>query len=798
METTQGRIRNAASATLLLLGLLLPGAAGGESSGVQLTIDTDRIGPRVSPYLWGAFFEEINHAGDGGLYAELVRNRSFEDGPLPAGWKQTSTSGRMQLDATHPLNGATPTCLLLEPGPTGVSVVNEGFWGMGFAPGATYRFSCFARAENPGDLLVRLESTAGKVVGTATARVESPSWRPLNLRIRTREGDAGGKLALSWAGPSELRLDVVSLFPEQTWKRRRNGLRTDLAGMVERMRPAFLRFPGGCYCEGDRLANAFRWKKSVGPIAERPGHWNLWGYRSSDGLGFHEYLQWCEDLRAAPMFVVNCGMAHEDVAPLDKLDEWIQDAIDAVEYANGPVTSRWGAMRAANGHPRPFNLRYLEIGNENGWGNTLPRYEERYTRFWDALKKRFPEVRLIANVPVRSRPMEVVDEHYYNSAEWFLGQTRRYDTYSRQGPRIYVGEYAVTQGCGEGNLRAAIGEAAFMTGLERNSDIVEMASYAPLFVHTRDRKWNPDAIVFDSSRAFGTPSYWVQRMFAENRVDQVVHAEVADSRLAEAAPGGVGLGTWRTAAEYDDVLVKSGTVALLAEGFGAAPTAWKVKAGDWQVREGVYRQSDQQEDRRATAGSPTWTDYTYTVRARKLAGAEGFLIMFRVRGDGDFYWWNLGGWNNTRHAIEKAVGGAKTILVEQPGSIEAGRWYDIKVELAGDRIRCYLDGRLIHDVRDQGPPRLSVSAGRVDATGDLVVKVVNASSAAVSTRLRLRGGMRPGSARITMMQGRPEDENSFAQPTKIAPTAGRPIQLRDASPLTFPPSSVSIIRIERQ
>ena len=319
-------------------------------------------------------------------------------------------------------------------------------------------------------------------------------WKKLECTLTASRTDPGARLVVATTAPGTVWLDMVSLFPKDTWQGRPNGLRADLMEMLAATKPAFVRFPGGCYVEGDELKNAHRWKDTVGDIAQRPGHWNLWGYRSTDGLGYHEYLQMCEDLHAEPLFVINCGMAHKDHVPMDQMGPWVQDALDAIEYANGPLDTTWGAAGPTR-PPRAVPFKYLEIGNENGG----PLYQERYRLFYDAIKARYPDINLVADVRTDQRPTEIVDEHYYSSPEFFIGQASKYDKYDRSGPQVYVGEYAVTQGAGQGNLRAALGEAAFMTGMERNSDHVVMASYAPLFVNVGWRQWNPDAIPFDSA-----------------------------------------------------------------------------------------------------------------------------------------------------------------------------------------------------------------------------------------------------------------------------------------------------------
>lgn len=479
-----------------VLGLvLLVSAASAMGSPSALRVDVDTPGIAVSPRLYGIFFEEINRAGDGGIYAEMVQNRSFEDPAKLAGW--TTLDGSAELDASHPLNARNRTSLRLDG-----KVANEGFGGMAAKKGASYRLSLYARGESP--LMIEWAGA------THTFPAPGSEWTKLETTLRSDRDDVRASLTVSGKG----WVDMVSLFPADTWKG--HGLRVDLMEMIAAMKPAFVRFPGGCFVEGDRMVDAFRWKQTIGDPAERPGHWNLWGYRSTDGLGYHEYLQMCEDLGAEPVFVINCGMAHKENVPLEQMGEFVQDALDAIEYANGPVDSPWGARRAQAGHPQPFGMKMMEIGNENGGG----AYHERYALFHDAIKARYPEFRLIAcdwsGVP-KNRPLDLVDMHSYDRPAAFFGRATMFDHRDRSAPKVYFGEYAVTKECGSGNLVAALAEAAFMTGMERNSDVVEMSSYAPLLVHPAWKKWNPNAIVFDHARAYGTPSYWVQALFAQYR-----------------------------------------------------------------------------------------------------------------------------------------------------------------------------------------------------------------------------------------------------------------------------------------
>ncbi len=817
-------LRNCATLGVIVgIGALLAYTAANrvnaQDAPVHITVQCDAPGIKVSPNLYGVFFEEINHAGDGGLYAELVRNRDFEeaekDGAVP-GWTITNrgtASVKASLDLMRPLSTANPHSLRLDMtgGKAGTAVLtNVGYWGIAAKRGHSYRFALSLRrnADAPSKITVALESKAGIVYARKEINGIGTNWKSFSGALRPDADDPDARMVITSESTGTLWLDEVSLFPANTWKRRMNGLRSDLAGSVNTLKPAFVRFPGGCYVEGgDKLSDAFRWKDTLGTIANRPGHFNgNWGYRSTDGLGYHEYLQWCEDMKATPLFVVNCGLSHKEAVPLDALEPWVQDALDAIEYANGPVTSKWGATRASNGHPKPFHLRYVEIGNENGmfngFGGTMQQYSERYIRFYKAIKAKYPDIRTIANTRI-AEPMEVVDDHYYNSPEWFWTNTHLYDKTSRKGPNVYVGEYAVTQNCGQGNLRAALGEAAFLVGLERNSDVVEMASYAPLFVNVNDRVWNPNAIVFDGARSYGTPSYHVQQIYANNRPDTILHVICPEMPLM-GGKGGVGLGTWATQAEYKDVVVTQGGKTLYSSNFTQGSADWKPVRGAWSVVDGALRQTDAGTDRRIMLTNAALTDashYTLRLKARKMSGDEGFLVMFQAQDEGSYYWLNLGGWRNTEHAIEKSMGGGKiTLGSHATGSIETGRWYDVRVETVGNRIEAYLDDKKVLDVEDAGIPTLAAGGGMMDRNGEIVIKVVNGAESARNAVIDLPGSSEfeaTGTA-ITLKGSAMDEENSFASPTKIAPVSRRIDGISSHFRYTFPARSVTVLRLKRR
>lgn len=769
----------------------------------KLDIQVDKPGVKVSPMLYGIFFEEINLAGDGGLYAELIRNRSLEDSAKPQYWtlvQDGSRKGEMTVDSTIPLNPQSPNSLRIrieESGEGRVGAANAGYWGIPVVEGEVYELSLFARCGNQfqGPITASLESSDGKkVYAKADFAGLGPEWKPFSASLKSSGTDKDARLVLAASKPGSIYLDVVSLFPKKTWKNRPNGLRPDLAEMLAGLRPAFVRFPGGCWVEGDTMDKAQRWKQTIGPIAERRTQPNLWGYQVTNGLGYHEYLQLCEDLGAEPLFVINCGMSHREVVPMEKMGEFVQDALDAIEYANGPADSRWGVLRAKAGHPKPFGLKYLEIGNENGG----PAYNDRYALFYKAIKQAYPQMNLIANLwggRPKESPVEILDEHYYSNPEFYMANANRYDKYDRKGPKIYVGEYAVTQDCGAGNLAGALGEAAFMTGMERNSDVVALASYAPLFTNVKHKRWNPDLINFDNSRCYGLPSYYVQKMFAENRADVVLPLAIETPKVSRGTgSGAVGVGTWLTQAEYKDLKVTGSDGKTLYESdFSKAMKGWRTHGGKWQTVDGALRQTTRDENVRAIVGDKKWTNYTFSLKARKLAGAEGFLVLFSVRNEGAKSWWNIGGWGNKQHGVE--IGGI--VGNEVPGKIEIGRWYDIRVEVKDANIKCFLDGKLIHDIQRPPVEALYAVAGRHDATGDVVLKVVNVAENPQDAEIRLAGiaAAKRKAAVTVLTSANPTDENTLDEPTKVSPKS-MTIELSGTTfRHVFPANSVTVLRV---
>jgi len=770
----------------------------------HLTVDLNKKGVPISPTHYGVFFEDINHAADGGLYAELIRNRSFEDGDNLEPWSLSNIGGAqstMSIETEGLLNQAQKKALKVQitslpyEGVSKPRIINRGFWGIDIKKGESYKVSFFAKCDSTfkGEVTVSLEDIFYKQYAKATITGIGSEWKKFTCVLKPDADYKNVMFMLTPMSKGTVWFDVVSMFPP-TYKNRENGLRPDLAQLIEDLHPKFLRFPGGCFVEGDWLANRFQWKKSIGPIEDRPGHYNLWGYRTTDGLGYLEYLQLCEDVDATPLFVVNVGVAHNDYFPYDNLNGYIQDALDAIEYANGDTTTTYGAMRAAAGHPKPFNLKYIEIGNENSWGN---RYSERYTLFLNAIKEKYPDIECIADGPVPGN--ECVDEHYYSSPQWFIDQYHKYDTYSRTGPKIYVGEYAVTSGCGLGNLAAGIGEAVYMCGMEKNSDVVTMNSYAPMFVNMNDRRWNPDMIDYDAHGVYCTPSYYVQKLFANNI--GTVNLQVEDSLNSDisAIKGAVGLGTWATQADYDDVKVEKMDGTVLINDSLNNDSAWTTYNGDWTVANGIYSQTSGATDCRSITESVSDSTYIYSLHARKTSGNEGFLIIFGYQDENNFYWWNLGGWGNTRHAVEHCVAGSKSIVTEVPGSIQPNVWYNIKIKVTPATVYCYLNDELIQQFDVSSSKVLYTSASLDESKGLVYLKVINPSANDVETTLNFKGFNANGiSGDVTVLTSNSlTDENSMTNPENVYPVSTSLGAHPSAFKYSIVANSVNIFKIQK-
>jgi alpha-L-arabinofuranosidase len=793
----------------------------------RVIVDVDKPGQVIPATLHGLFFEDINYAGDGGLYAELIQNRSFEDDEPLYDWSEVAdggAQGRLAVASESPLNANNLHFLRIyvsNPGMQGFGAKNFGFDGITLRAGDNYNFSIFARrrAGDSAMLHIALQDENGNSLASTEITNTSDQWQKFQTILTSTASVTNARLVALATKAGVMDVDMVSLFPEKTFKGRRNGLRADLAQAMADAHPGFLRFPGGCIVQGRDMANAYRWKDTIGDVAERKQNWNFWRdarspeYYQTFGLGFFEYFQLCEDIGAEPVPVINCGMCFQGdpntPVPLDQLGPFVQDALDLIEFANGATNTVWGAKRAAMGHSDPFNLKFLAVGNEQ-WQQV---YFDRYEIFEHAIKAKYPQIEIICSAGPFPKDAnwkfawnklrtgshaDVVDEHYYSPPRWFFENGDRYDNYDRNGPKIFVGEYAAQDGSAHrNNLRAALAEAAYMTSLWKNSDEVLMASYAPLFAKVGHDQWHPDLIWFDNARVLLTPNYYVQQQFAQNRPDVYLPTTVEASKISLHPAGMIGVGTWKTQAEYKDIRVTASDGRVLFESdFSKGMDGWKTSSGNWKTVDGALRQTAEGENIRAIAGDPTWTDYTLTLKARKLGGSEGFLVLFHTPDMENPVWWNIGGWGDTEHSLQ----GGELVEDHVRGSIETGRWYDIRIELHGGNVKAFLDGKLIHEADLKPIAGFYAAVGRDLSAHELVVQMVNPFSEPMPVDMKLNGIGKLGNKAkiITLSNASPDAENTFDHPDAVAPKTGEFTGVAPEFSCMLPPYSLVTFRISEK
>lgn len=788
---------------------------------VTLDIDVSKKEIPVSPVLNGIFFEDINHAADGGLYAELIRNRSFEDNDtLIESWR-TIGSASMRLVRQKLLNPIQHHAVEVRFNSQAASgIVNDGFWGINAVQGRTYTLTFWAKTDDryKGAITAALVSADGKKTYAET-KIDgklTTKWKKFEAQFTSAASDPNAAFALLGNAKGAICIDMVSLFPP-TFKNRQNGCRPDLAQLLYNMHPKFMRFPGGCFVEGQESPeNAFRWERTIGPIEQRSGHINRnWGYRTSDGMGFHEFLQLAEDIGAKPLYVVNIGIWHGGFTPLDSIQPWIDECMQALEYANGDINTKYGKMRADNGHPAAFNIEYLEIGNENNQPSAKSQsdhYYDRYLKFREAVLAKYPKMHLIGNVAAwgtddpkwnSKAPVELIDEHYYRNPAWFADNFHKYDFYERNSHQIYCGEYAVTSGFGHtGNLNAALGEAVYMMGMENNSDVVTMNSYAPIFVNENNVAWQPDMIRYNSAEVMCTPSYYVQKLFANNigthvlKVNQMNPYKDIVIQKADPVKYKVGVGTWATKASFDDLTVNDG--ALVQKDELNSLSDWWSKGGAWNVSEGAMEQTSDAEGAINIRNTEIADGkYIYNVRARKVSGHEGFLIVFNYIDENNYCWFNVGGWGNTQHAVEQTVDGGRTGIAYKKGSVEPGRWYDASVEVDGDSIKCYLDHQLIIKTKlKRAIPAIYSNATIDEHSGEIYVKVVNTGSQSTTAKINLSNKKIETAEVIRLSSANGTDENTMAAPTHVSPTEETLSPQLSTVELMIPAYSLNIVKIK--
>ncbi len=813
----------------------------------ELVINVQDKGVEVAPSMYGVFFEEINRAGDGGLYAELVHNRSFEELEMPEGYHaegntlypkqvvshitgrvnqghryrwttdpvpgwmldmKNEAAAKMSLTKDNPKFATAPNNLKVEiaDASSPVRLVNKGYWGMNLVQGEIYLLRTIFKVSPgyKGNVNAVLLSKDNEVIGSAQLEIKDKAvWNDVTLQLQPTVTDPEGRLALEFTDAGTVWVDYVSLFPENTFNNRPNGLRRDVANMLVGLQPAFVRWPGGCVVEGITLENRFEWKKTLGDPAARPGEYSTWGYRCSYGFGYYELLQFCEDIGADAMFVCNVGLGCQarmaDACPEGEIEYYLDDCMDAIEYAIGDVTTEWGGKRADAGHPQPFPLRYVEIGNEN-WG---AEYDKRFDIFYKAIKAKYPELILISNHGIGGtgsiEKTDMIDPHWYVAPDFFYQNTTIFDEHPRGKYDIYVGEYACNSQVGGGNMRAALSEAAFIGGMERNGDIVKMTSYAPLLENRHDRNWPVNLIWLDTDSVIGRSSYYVQKMAAENRPTYNLRTNITMS-APEPEPfveGGIGFGSYDTKVEFKDIHITD------AEGLDVQVDLNNCveKHGDWTLEDGVLKQTSRVHHSRYILGDFSSNNYTLECKAKKIEGSEGFFIYWGMTEEskkGIIY--NIAGWSNQTTAVETWNRGRTSGAVGNSSkrhSVETDRWYDIKVVVTPEKSELFIDGELFISYAPTSSPQQFYATGYDEQTGDIIVKVVNAASTTYPLALRLDGIESVGQTGkvITLAAASDEDENSFGEPQKIYPVETEYTGFDTRFIYTFQPFSYTVLRI---
>lgn len=829
----------------------------------QIYVDLGTKGHDVSRSMYGIFFEEINHAGDGGLYAEMIQNRGFEEHALPSGmtlkddgkayaphspnywtsgysdfwiwwnveqlkwkgWSISSSGCTLAKDVVIPdvpLHENTPNALCLRVSAatsnTKVIVDNSGYWGVAYQTNENYKLRFYLRTNNfQGKVIAQLSNSAGTDIGSKEFDIKADGkWNEYTATITASQTVTNGKfrLLLTSQTGGEVYVDYVSLFPSDTYKGRDNGLRRDIAETLEALHPSFMRWPGGCIVEGYTLENRVKWKETLGDPMTRRGEYSLWGYRSTYGLGYHEFLQFCEDIGMDGMFVANVGMSCSirngdfiEASNTAKLQPYRQDIEDAIEYAIGdPMTNEWAAKRAAAGHPEPFPLKYVELGNENG----TDRYVKRYAYFYDYLKNKYPQLTFINNLSWTDDHLfpnnDMYDVHWYVEPDYFYDSSSLFDNAARGKYTVYAGEYATNNNVGQGNMDAALSEAAFIGFMERNSDLVTMASYAPLLTNVNAPNWSCNLIWYDNHQVMGRASYYVQKMYAENRPDYNVKTRIFADSQKLISYGKIGIGTWATQAKFRNLKVTSndGTQTYYESDFKNREDEWTEASGTWKVNTlGEYIQSANGTPCLSFINAYAFRNSTLELEAMKTGGSEGFMIAFGAdtTNVNTHYRINMGGWGNTQTGMEKVSNGsASSIGNKVSHNIATGRWYKIKIVMQeGDGIYCYVDDKLLltYKTNDIFDGRVQAFGGYDEAEGEIVVKVVNGLTKPQTTQLHLNAdGIQPTGKVITLKANSLTEENSLTSPRKIYPAESSFTGFGNDFEYTFLPCSFTILRIK--
>ncbi len=814
----------------------------------EIVVDYSRKGAEVNPKMYGIFFEEINHSGDGALYAELIRNRNFEEGVIPSGtvykngfavaphtpsygdnrvhdWKVRWDKDSLEMigwlvegDATHaivsdkPLHPNTPNHMLLKMKGGNTSLINEGYWGISAVQGDNYDLRFYMNPESyKGGVKAEMISSDGKVLASKSFDVApGRGWTEYTATLTPDATDGRAKFRLLFDAPGNVRVDYVSLFPQKTFKNRKNGMRADVAQMLADLKPGFVRWPGGCIVEGATLENRVKWKNTLGDPMQRASEWILWNYHCTWGFGYHEFLQFCEDIGADPMFVANVGLACDfrngdfsnDLKPV------LKDIEDAIEYAQGDVNTEWGAKRAEAGHPEPFKIKYIELGNEQ-WADV---YADRYNQLYKVLKEKYPEITFICTFGLNNRldlldKVDMIDPHWYVNPLYFYENDHLFDNVERGKYDIYVGEYAVNQGVGPGNLDAALAEAAFISGMERNGDIVKIASYAPLIENSNHRDWATNLIWAKSDSVVGRASYYVQQMFSHN-VPTYNLETIMTEMLKSPYEGLIGVGGDNVAGQYRNIKITDVEGNVVAESADLSEfekvqpdttlarwmrmpatnmlnnvnfTGGTIEFEACALREG-------RPSRRNPEHIDSITIYPSLIFGADEANKNSFAV-------------NLGSMGReSKVNVTRKVDGMSGRNGDNKGGefdMVPGQWYKVRMEFGDNgKVTCSIDGKEVLSQEVELLTKHYALAGYDEATGETIIKVVNGNNTPFTTDISLNctKADSKGSV-ITLSSESVNDENSFADATKISPVTTEYDKFGKYFKYTFEPNSFTILRI---
>lgn len=820
----------------------------GPEAQAEITIDYTTKGAEVNPKMYGIFFEEINHSGDGGLYGELIRNRNFEEGVIPSGtvykdgfavaphspsygdkrthdWKVRWDKDSLEMigwhvegDATHaivkdkPLHPNTPNHMRLKMKDGNTALVNDGYWGIAVAEGDNYDLRFYLNPESyKGDVKAEILSKDGKVLASkAFETKDAQGWTEYTATLTPDATDGKAKFRLLFDGPGEVRVDYVSLFPEKTFKNRKNGMRADVAQMLADLKPGFVRWPGGCIVEGATLENRVKWKNTIGDPMQRPSEWILWNYHCTWGFGYHEFLQFCEDIGADPMFVANVGLSCDfrNGDYTDDLTPVLKDIEDAIEYAQGDATSEWGSKRAEAGHPEPFKIKYIELGNEQ-WADM---YAERYNKLYKELKEKYPDITFICTFGLNNNlslldKVDMIDPHWYVNPLYFYENDHLFDKVDRGNFDIYVGEYAVNQGVGAGNLDAALAEAAFISGMERNGDIVKIASYAPLIENSNHRDWATNLIWTKSDSVVGRASYYVQQMFSHNTPSYNLPTEMTE-KVRSPFEGLLGVGGKDVDRQYRNLTVRDAEGNLVAESADLAEFE-KVEPDTTMARwmrqpianmltnvnfekGSVEFEACALREGRPSRRNPERID-SVTIYPSLIFGAD--------ETNSNSFALNLGSFagQSKVNVSRKIDGMAGRPNLDNSGDfdMQPGKWYKVRVDFGDNGLMtCYIDGKEVLSSEVALLTKHYALAGYDESTGETIIKVVNGNDTPFTADLKLNCSKAESKGTVTTLSSESvADENSFAESTKIVPVTREYNKFGKTFKYTFEPNSFTILRI---